>query len=89
MYWSPSSGSGGKYFSPTFNYRAKGTQTYTGSTEELFWSENNVIYGSGAPFEIDASCEDGTWSSSGATAVTDDPSLTLMPYDAAEVPSRH
>jgi hypothetical protein len=60
----------------------QGTQTYTGSTEELFWSANNVIYGSGAPFEIDASCEDGTWSSSGATAVTDDPSLTLMPYDA-------
>ena len=60
----------------------QGTQVYTGSTSELFWSANNVIYGSGDAFEIDASCESGSWTSSGATAVTTDPGLENMPFDA-------
>ena len=49
----------------------------------LFFSSNNVIYGNGDLFDIDASCEvSGVWTDSDATAVTSDPSLVDMPYDA-------
>merc|ERR1719473_1176126 len=49
----------------------------------LFFSSNNVIYGNGDLFDIDSSCEvSGVWTDSAATAVTSDPTLALMPYDA-------
>ena len=49
----------------------------------LFFSSNNVIYGNGALFDIDSSCEvSGTWTNTAATAITTDPSLVDMPYDA-------
>merc|ERR1719326_1804520 len=49
----------------------------------LFFSSNNVIYGNGDLFDIDSSCEvSGVWTDSAATAVTSDPTLALMPFDA-------
>merc|ERR1719326_757997 len=49
----------------------------------LFFSSNNVIYGNGDLFDIDSSCEvSGVWTNSDATAITTDPSLVDMPYDA-------
>ena len=49
----------------------------------LFFSSNNVIYGNGDLFDIDASCEvSGVWTDSAATAVTADPGFVNMPFDA-------
>merc|ERR1719326_2638691 len=63
------------------------TQDSSGiGADVLFFSSNNVIYGNGDLFDIDSSCEvAGVWTSSvadGATAVTSDPGLVDMPYDA-------
>ena len=60
------------------------TQDSSGiGADVLFFSSNNVIYGNGDLFDIDASCEvSGVWTDSAATAVTSDPSLVDMPYDA-------
>merc|ERR1719326_2438421 len=49
----------------------------------LFFSSNNVIYGNGALFDIDSSCEvSGVWTNMASTAITSDPGLVDMPYDA-------
>jgi hypothetical protein len=51
--------------------------------DTLFFSSNNVIYGNGDLFDIDSSCEvSGVWTNMAATAITSDPGLVDMPYDA-------
>ena len=58
------------------------SQSTTGA-DVLFFSSNNVIYGNGDLFDIDASCEvNGIWTDSDAIAKEDDPELENMPFDA-------
>merc|ERR1719473_803602 len=61
---------------------SEGKSQSTPGADVLFFSSNNVIYGNGDLFDIDSSCTLGTWSTTGATAVTTDPTFVDMPYDA-------